>query len=136
MIYCNKRKKYIKPDIGQIWLSNFNDKLILLMIGKDDRLLWSQNPSKGVVKTGLDASKHPTIGYLVSELIQEAPKPKSQWQPIESAPRGFMTKFLVCSPNETPDLAESPFSNGEWDLGITPRPTHWMPLPAAPEDKP
>ena len=125
MIYCNKRKKHIKPEVGQVWLDEINNQLILLMIGKDNRLLWSQNPSKGVVKTGIDASKHPTIGYLVSELIQEAPKPKSQWQPIETAPSG----------NERVLLYHGNYTRigcfGDW-TGIEP-PTHWMPLPDAPE---
>jgi hypothetical protein len=142
MIYCNKRKKHIKPEVGQVWLSEFNDNLILLMIGKDDRLLWSKNPSSGVVTTSIDASKHPTIGYLVSELIQEATKPKEQWQPIETAPKNGTDVLVFASGS-----IYTAYWNMEYNawmahntknglpsfISLKYGVTHWMPLPDTPE---
>ncbi len=66
-----------------------------------------------------------------------------EWQPIETAPKDGTT-ILICKPGmKTPWMAkweEMRRAPDRWSaigLGRCPfDPTHWMPLPSPPEDKP
>lgn len=53
------------------------------------------------------------------------------WQPIETAPKGGRDLILLLTPSRFPQVA---YSNTWWTSGfsVENKPTHWMPLPAAP----
>ncbi len=62
-----------------------------------------------------------------------------EWQPIETAPRYDGTRILITGGVwEQPEIV---LADGEWwrmriKQGSTGQPTHWMPLPPAPEATP
>lgn len=53
------------------------------------------------------------------------------WQPIETAPKDGRRFILLLTPSGWPQVA---YSNTWWTSGfsVENKPTHWMPLPAAP----
>jgi len=61
------------------------------------------------------------------------------WQPIETAPRGDGVMLLLWEPHSMGGFAfvgTSDRCKGEWFNNLdmqTQRPTHWMPLPPAPD---
>lgn len=65
---------------------------------------------------------------------------KQEWQPIETAPRDGTAVFVSLIGSDIPHPAR--FENGEWRmtwdryaLSDLDGPTHWMPLPAAPNQE-
>ena len=75
--------------------------------------------------------------------------PVTDWQPIDTAPRDG-TQVLLYVPQDTDDEMPSFIAQGWYESGIfdrrwyeaagecvcDPQPTHWMPLPAPPEQQP
>ena len=67
--------------------------------------------------------------------IQRAFAPRNAvpdgWQPIETAPRSRRQMILLLTPSGWPQVA---WSNTWWTSGfsVENKPTHWMPIPAAP----
>lgn len=55
----------------------------------------------------------------------------SDWQPIETAPRGGREMILLLTPSRFPQVA---FSNTWWTAGfsVENKPTHWLPIPPLP----
>lgn len=75
------------------------------------------------IKTGLRAA------------IASAPTPpvsEDRWQPIETAPKYGRELILILTPSGFPQVT---YSNTWWIGGFSVecKPTHWMPLPKAPE---
>lgn len=75
-------------------------------------------------------------------------QPAAAWQPIETAPKdgSSILAFWACSLNCVPVTGDNCYamtlwSGGDWistdlsDISFS-EPTHWMPLPAAPEATP
>lgn len=63
---------------------------------------------------------------------------KSQWQPIETAPKDEEWVMLLDDPELIPVFALWDEDAGEWITAGTRKvvhPTHWMPLPDPPEAK-
>jgi len=62
-----------------------------------------------------------------------APVPEG-WQPIETAPKAGRSLILLLTPSSFPQVA---YSNTWWVSGfsVENKPTHWMPLPAAPRSE-
>jgi len=54
------------------------------------------------------------------------------WQPISTAPKAGRDLILLLTPSRFPQVA---YSNTWWTAGFSVEvtPTHWMPLPAAPQ---
>lgn len=96
MIYCNKRKEHIKPEVGQVWVNSFSDtgdqeKIVFL----DGNYVAFKHLKSGKIHIHNMGLK---ISYLA--LIKEAPNPQSQWQPIETAPRDGTRIFAFGKPKE------------------------------------
>jgi len=73
---------------------------------------------------------------LMWEAWQAAQSLQDGWQPIESAPKDG-TKVIICSSEYSPIVAA--FKGSQWEKRagsfVAHLPTHWMPLPAAPQQK-
>jgi len=97
------------------------------------------------VRTGLVQAIAKAV-HAVQAAQPVAPAARSGWQPIETAPRdGSMVLVNDTTPGWTPWVAAHYLDGDEWQgwvyddsVGadnnpLGPRPTHWMPLPAAPK---
>ena len=63
--------------------------------------------------------------------LYASPVVQQAWQPIETAPKDGRNLILLLTPSGFPQVA---YSNTWWTAGFSAecKPTHWMPLPAAP----
>lgn len=64
---------------------------------------------------------------------ESAPASAPEWQSIETAPKTGRELILLLTPSRFPQVA---YSNTWWTSGfsVENKPTHWMPLPAAPSN--
>ena len=144
MIYCNKRKKKIKPEVGQIWGAEDGAERVRIVAITDHKHhpIIAENPEMWFK----DINRYSKSGNLCAqykirrdlyELIKESPKPKSPWQPIESAPKDG-TDILVLFKNKRVSnafwsKANKTFCRDELNGFGQGELTHWRPLPDAPE---
>lgn len=70
--------------------------------------------------------------YVLTALSQQ--RAVAEWQPIATAPRRGREMILLLTPSRWPQVA---YSNTWWTAGFSVecKPTHWMPLPAVPEQE-
>lgn len=148
MIYCNKRKEHVKPEVGQVWrVLNSKNKSSTMSIAYAKYSILAQSYIWGnIIHFNINGKEKNRggRGRVLHELIKEAPKPPSPWQPIRTVPKDG-TKFLIYMPingkrkiicawfGNDRDLLTDRFDYQEViDAGWA---THWMPLPEPPESE-
>lgn len=80
------------------------------------------------------------VGDTLEENIRLWNTRVSQWLPIESAPRTTRSILVWCPERQNQYMVswDDRYEEGEWRTvggwtALTEQPTHWQPLPAAPE---